>query len=236
MGKKEEKEDATMTVDPEELEKSWDESVDKLKTLLKSDEPDKDENKGKKDKVKLQKADEEPDDDDDDDEDEDDDEEEEPEAMSKSLDDLVAEEDSEAEIAMDVEPFLKSLVKGLEKYIDRRLVKLAKSISKVEALSKAQAETAVKGHELQKAIDDKVQKIGKMPIASSSVLRKGGERFPKEKGGNGAADYDSRKVLQKSFELVQQKKIDLVMATKIEGRVNHRMPLPEEVADLFKEE
>lgn len=228
----------TTTVDPEELEKSWDESIGKLKELLKSDEepPETEEEeggdeKGKK-KSKLQKSDEKPPEEDEDEEEED---EEEEEAMSKSLEESVAEEDSEAEIAMDVEPFLKSLVKGLEKYIDRRFAKLAKSIGKVETLSKAQAETAVRGYELQKATDDKVQKIGETSVTSSSILRKGGERFPK-KDGNGAADYDSRKVLQKSFVLLKQNKIDHLMATKIEGRVNRRMPLPEEVADLFKEE
>ena len=227
----------TTTVDPEELEKSWDESIVKLKELLKSDEtpPETEEEEGEDEKgerkPKLQKSDEKPPEED---EDEEEDEEEE-EAMSKSLEELVAEEDSEAEIVMDVEPFLKSLVKGQQKYFDRRFAKLAKSIGKVEALSKAQAEAAVKGHELQKAIDDKVQKIGETSVTSSSVLRKGGERFPK-KGGNGAADYDPRKILRKSFVLLQQKKIDPLMATKIEGRVNRRMPLPEEVAGLFEEE
>lgn len=235
MGEEKEK-GATTTVDPEELEKSWDESIGKLKELLKSDEtsPEKEEEEGEDEKgekkPKLQKSDEKPPEEDEDEEDE-----EEEEAMSKSLEESVAEEDSEAEIAMDVEPFLKSLVKGLEKYIDRRFAKLAKSIGKVETLSKAQAETAVRGYELQKAIDDKVQKIGETSVTSSSILRKGGERFPK-KDGNGAADYDPRKILRKSFVLLQQKKIDPLMATKIEGRVNRRMPLPEEVADLFKEE
>lgn len=218
MGKEKNKDSDTMVVDPEQLEKSWDESVANLRKLLKSDEekPSKD-------------------DDDDDDDDNGNEDEGEGEEVQKSLPDFVAEDDSEAEIAMDVEPFLKSLVKGLEKYFDGKIAILQKSVKKIEALSKAQAQTSVSGYELQKAMDDKIQKIGEQSISSSSKLRKSGERFSK-KDGEDAVGYNPQKVLRKSFELLQKGQITPVQATKVEARVNRKVELPPDVAHLFKEE
>ncbi len=214
------KDSGTMTVDPEQLEKSWDESVANLRDLLKSDEES---NK----KVKAAaNADEDHDDDD---------EEGEEEEVQKSLSDFVAEDDSEAEIAMDVEPFLKSLVNGLEKYFEGKITTLQKSVKRIEALSKAQAQTSVSGYELQKAIDDKIQKIGEQSVGSSSKLRKSGARFSKKDGEDAGVGYNPQKVLQKSFVLLQKGQISPMQATKVEARVTRKMELPPDVAHLFDE-
>ena len=202
-----EKEKVTTVLDPEDLEKSWDESVDRLKNLL-----SKSESAIERKEVKKEV------------------EEEVEEPLEKSLTDYVAEDDEEAEMAMDVEPFLKSLAKGIEKYIDGEMKKLQKSVGDVYELSKAQADIAVKVAELQKGIDGKVERIGGEPVKSNSVLSKSSQRFAKGE----TAKYSKAQMLRKSFELLQAKKITPMQATKIEGRVNKNLPLPDELAHLFE--
>ncbi len=228
--KKNVQEDEANTVDPEQLEKSWDESVAALREHLgESSEEDK----GKLEKAgKVEKA--KPKDEDDDDEEED--EEEEEMEYSKSLPDRIAGDDPEAEVAMDVEPFLKSLAVGIQGYIDSRFTKLEKAYAQTEELSKVQARALLTNMELQKATRDMVRKIGEEPIPSGSKLQKGGvKRFGVDEQKLPSIT-DKRKILDKSFELLKAGKIDHLQATKIEGRVNKNQPLPVDVADLFEEE
>ena len=217
-----------MVVDPEELEKSWDESVSRLKDILQKSSK-------KASKKEDDDADAEDDAEDEDTKDEAADEEE-GSVVKKSLSDLVSKENEEAEIAMDVEPFLKGLVQGMQQYLDQELKTLKKSISVVLQLSKAQAGATVKMAALQKAIDGKVQRIGEETVPSNSVLRKGSSsvRFKKEE--KGADSYDRNEVLRKSFSLLRERKITPVQATKIEGRLNKGLVLPAELAHFFDEE
>jgi len=42
-------------------------------------------------------------------------------------------------------------------------------------------------------------------------------------------------ILQKGLQLVKEGKISSIDLTKLEGRVNHNLPIPEEIANLLKE-
>jgi hypothetical protein len=229
----------TAVLDPEQLEKSFDESITALRTLLGGGDDDKATNL---EKAKKQP----PEDEESGDEEEDETDEEEKEEgpyMKKSLPDMVAEENEEAAAAMDVEPFLKALTNGIQKYLDQSFENLHKSlvgkINAVGELTKSMGKIALGTAEMQKSIRDVVYKIGKTPIPTGTVLRKSGDRF--EAGKEEVATDGQRtraeqvKVLQKSHELLQKGQIDIIMATKIEGRVTKNLPLPPEVAELFAE-
>jgi len=232
----------TAVLDPETLEKSFDESITALRTLLGGGDDDKatDLEKAKK----QPPEDEESGDEEEEETDEEEEEEEEGPHMKKSLPDLVAEGSEEAAAAMDVEPFLKSLAEGIQKYLDQSFENLHKSlvgkITAVGELTKSMGKATLVSAEMQKSIRDVVYKIGKTPIPTGTILRKSGDRF--EAGKEEAASTDGNrtraeqvKVLTKSHELLQKGQIDIVMATKIEGRVTKNLPLPPEVAELFAE-
>jgi hypothetical protein len=226
----------TAVLDPETLEKSFDESITALRTLLGGGDDDK--------ATALEKAKkpEPPEDEESGDEEEDEtDEEEEEEGphMKKSLPDFVGEESEEAAAAMDVEPFLKALTAGIQKYLDRSFENLHKSlvgkINAVGELTKSMGKATLVAAEMQKSIRDVVYKIGKTPIPSGTVLRKSGDRFEVDPADKPEGGYDKVATLQKSYELLKSGKIDILMATKIEGRVQKNLPLPQEVAALFAE-
>jgi hypothetical protein len=236
-------------LDPVQLEKSFDESITALRTLLGGGDDDKDATDLEKAKKKPPEEEEESGDEEEDETDEEESDEEEDEGKknpfmkkSRTLGEFIEEGgDEDAKAAMDVEPFLKALVDGVESYINQSLDNLHKSLVKkingVGELTKSLAQAALSTAEMQKSIRDVVYKIGKTPIPSGTVLRKAGDRFeqtPEEKAIGG--DYDKAATLQKSYELLKAGKIDLLMATKIEGRVSKNMPLPVEVAALFNAE
>jgi hypothetical protein len=231
----------TAVLDPDQLEKSWDESISALRNILGGEDKPV-EPAPAADLEKAKKA--PPDDEEEGDEEEDEtDEEEEEEKMpfpkaKKSLPDAVAEQNEESEAAMDVAPFLKSLAEGIQVYLDASLDNLYKSLSKklgaVSDLSKALAKAVVNSAEMQKSIRDVVYKIGKTQIPTGTVLRKAVERFEPQSATD-PQNYDKAATLQKSYELLKSGKIDILMATKIEGRVAKNLPLPNEVAALFAE-
>ena len=152
------------------------------------------------------------------------DDEDEGQRMSKSLADMIADDDPEAEVAMDVEPFLKSLVKSM----DRKFAAMERSITGLTQLSKAVAQVTSFSAELQKAVGD--QPLPRQGVTSAADLSTR-TRFAKSKDELG---YDGGQVLRKSLELLKSNQIDLNQAAKIEGRVNAGQPLPKEVAHLFE--
>jgi hypothetical protein len=222
------------SVDIETLQKGLDDSIASLRGILESSGSVAPLSKAKR---PMSKADDEDYDDDDEDMDEEDDTEDDEmekggsKTMRKSLASIVADGDEEAEIAMDVEPFLKSLVNGMQEYIDLKFSRLQKSLGRVQNLTKAQAEVTMAAMELQKSMSETVEQFGRSPVPSASMLRKGGSRF----AGEGAKQQmDGRAILRKSFDLVKSGKITTVQASKIEGRVNKGLPLPDDVAHLFE--
>jgi len=204
-----------------DFEKSWNDGIESLRKSMSGDDtlqkakapPFK-----KKEEVEDESADEEPEDKGEDEgsaEDEAEDEGEEEEAK-KSLSDFettVAEE-PEAEAAMDVEPFLRQLVKSFNKSIKS----LSAEIAEVKVLQKAQATVALNAATLQKGMASVVEKIGKMPIPTGTVLRKSGDRF-----NNGGKAVDAKMVLLKSQTWAQERKISLVEAGMIEARANKNL-------------
>lgn len=217
---------AEAVVDSETLEKSWAETIETLRGLVTDDGPVAEMQKARGKKAPPP-ADAESDDESSDEES--DDEEEDDGPMTKSLAELVASDNEEAAAGLEVSPFLRSLTKSLQVYIDRRFTKL-------EQLSKAQAHAALQTMEMQKSVRDLVKAIGETPIPSTSVttLQKG-QRFSTAPQPQ-AAPYDKAVVLRKSVDLLRNGQLTLTQATVIEGRVNKGMPLPENVAHLFAEQ
>lgn len=155
------------------------------------------------------------------------------EDLKKSLVDLVAEDDPESEIAMDVAPFLKSLANGMEALITQKFSQLEKSIrrdfNKGYELQKAMGALVASQAELTKSINLEVRTIGNAPVPSASAVRSATQRF-----GDKPTEMTGAQILQKSQELLIAKKIDPVAATKIVHRVNNGQSIPAELEYLFK--
>jgi len=225
-------EETNEEVDLETLEKGLDDSLGALSELLgnspeklakakkkvEEDDEDYDEEEAEEDEEDEH---EEPDGD----EDEEGEEPQEKKSMHKSIADRIADDDEESALAMDVEPFLKSLTVGIESYIDDKFEELHKSMKKIKELSKAQGRAYMASMELSKALSGSVKQIANQPVNSASILRKGGvngQRFERQ-----AEPYNKEEVLRKSFELVKNRTIDTVQATIIEHRVNQGADLGE---------
>jgi len=160
--------------------------------------------------------------DDDDDEAEDEEEaeeeeEEDKEKIGKSIEDQLA-EDPEAEASMDVEPFLRELVKAIDVRIDEMQKSVRMKLDGIEVLAKAQASTLIAQADLQKAQAQTVDRIAKEDRKIGSLRRLNKARF--EVVGEEPVEMDGPSVLVKSVDWVREKKIDLLEAGMIETRVN----------------
>jgi hypothetical protein len=162
-------------------------------------------------------------------EDEDDEDDEDDEEVKKSLETLVS-EDVDAEAAMDVEPFLRQLVKSIDERIsgefariDRKIAKLQKSMSVSVELQKATAQYAATSGDLQKSMYDTIEKIGGQPVPSNSLLKSRTERFPSMP----QTPTDNSQILQKAVDLCKEGRLQVLDVTKIEGRLNKGLPLGE---------
>ena len=171
-------EDDDKTLSLDDLEKSWNDSKDTVKALLGEDvtKPEEDleksETETETETEDLAKA--KDDDVEDEGEEEDKDEEEkedttEAEGIKKSLEDDMS-EDSESEVAMDVEPFLRTLVKSISDNFDSINVAIAdisdrtdaliKSTDETKELQKATAKMFVDYGDMQKSMSETVEAIG----------------------------------------------------------------------------
>jgi hypothetical protein len=172
---------------------------------------------------------------------EEEDEDDEEEKVEKSVEGQI-EQNEEVAAALDVEPFLREIAKA----IDNRFSEMEKSLEelgvKVEAsenLQKATSRMFAAFGELQKATADTVEKIGNTPIKSSSVKTVVGDRFEKSQDENQVADLNMNRdqILDKALKLREAGKLQIRDVTKIEGRLNKGMELPEDIKQiLIKEE
>ena len=203
------------------FEKSFDDSVDALSKLLNGNPADVTEDLSK---AKKKEEDAPVDLDANDGEDDDDEEDEDEPKVKKSLPDALAEIPEVAE-AMDVEPFLRELAKSIDARfvtLEKSITTLKKGIANVDSLSKAQGQLLVNSAELMKATNDTIEKIGETPVKSTSILRKGGDRFPESTEGKRMGRDE---ILNKALELKTKGKLSVTDVTKIEGRLNKGLPL-----------
>ena len=235
------------TVNVEALEKSFNDSLSALSGILNTKVEEL--QKGKKEDIGKDepkssadiKGNEEGKKEDDEDEDEDEEDKAKKEGkMKKSLETFV-EAEPEAKAALDVEPYLRTLVKGIDEKFEQvfnSIENLKKSSEENHNLSKSQSEVLLKfgelqkaNSELQKSIKAEVQKIGDTPIPSGSVLRKGGDKFENDK----AVDLGTKdQILEKAMKLCREQKLSNIDFTKIEGRLNKGMNLEENHIELIK--
>jgi hypothetical protein len=225
------------TIDPEKLQKSWNDSVSELRKSVEAEGGDMGGGTKKaKKKIPEFEAEEEEDEGDDSVAEEEDEageeeaEEEPKKKVKKSLPDLLAEDDPEAEAAMDIEPFLKSLAK----VTGNEIQKLEKSISALTRQVQIHGKALLSQMEMQKSIQDTVQIIGGQPVPARGVLQKSTTgRFPT---GEGAKEMNKQEVMLKAMDLQREGKLNVHDVTILEGRMNNGSGIPEEMKPLFASE
>ncbi len=229
----------------DELEKSWNDSKSIVRSLLGEDvEKSTDEledtllksTQESDDVVNKQSSESDDNDNDDDDDDDDDD------AVKKSLEDNM-DSDVEAATAMDVEPFLRQMVKSISEQFDSvqlSIVELAektdnmlKAMESMDSLQKATAQLFLNYGELQKGMADTIEAIGNAPRKSNSILRKGGDRFPAQKPG--IENMTKDEIMLKATHLREEGKLQVRDITKLENRLNKGMDVPENIQKLLVE-
>lgn len=223
------------TIDPALLQKSWKASLEELRKSVTTD--GKVLEKAKKPKVADLETEEEEGEEEDnvaEEEEEAGEEEEEgkkPEKAKKSLPDLIAEDDPEAEAAMDIEPFLKSLAKQ----IGEKTTTLEDAVASLTKMVRVQGKALLSSMEMQKSLQEQVAIIGGQPVPVKGVLQKSGgaDRFASPQGGE--KPLDKQTVMLKAMDLQRQGKIDSRMITILEGRLNKGAGIPEDIAPLFAE-
>lgn len=240
-------------LDLEDLEKSWNDSKETVMALLGEDlqksedtgEGNSDENKESLKKAKDDDMDYEEEDDDDDEDKEEKEKEDTTEAkgIKKSLEDDMS-ADPESEAAMDVEPFLRTLVKSISEQFDGINVAIAdvsdrtdtliKSTDMTNELQKATAKMFMNYGEMQKSMSETVEAIGNTAQRSNSKLKKSNTRF--NIGDEKGKLVTRQEILQKATKWREEGKLVLRDVTKLENRLNKGMPLPENVQKLLEED
>lgn len=216
-------------LDPKALEKSWADSMDALKKSL-GDDSEGEETRGKLGKAKDPKVppveEETTDEEDEGDE----------PSMKKSLADRVADSDPDAEVAMDIEPYLKSLAEAIGDDIDElrgsvsKIGKLEKSMNQLTSLVKTLAKAVLADAEMQKSVKEDVARIGKIELPGMARLSKGGDRFQVEEGN----ELSYPEIMSKATELCQQGRITTGDVTVLESRLQRGGGIPEAMKSLFK--
>ena len=239
------KETDVLTVD--ELEKSWGDSTELLKSIIGNEEKDDLQKSKKKDDLSKAKKDDEEESEEDESEEsdmEEDSEEESEESeeeesdedkkkMKKSLaDEMEADEESAA--AMDVEPFLRKFVKSMSSKLDD-ITSLNKSLRQENArLTGILAKSILSLGDQNMTIAATVDAIANTPVGSKSVIRKSMDRF-EDKGGD-KQESEGRKliksmshddILEKALDLTKKGKLTSHDVAKINTRLNKGMELEE---------
>lgn len=149
--------------------------------------------------------------------DEEDSEEDEDAEYEKSISEYL-QEDPEAAVSMDVEPFLRQLAKSIDESNTATIRYLEHRLDAVEAMVKSQGQVLLHTAKLEKSTSDMIRKIGGQPVQSNSqkILRK--SRFEGTDGSE--MEVDNREILQKSIGWVRSGKLNIQEAGKLEGRIN----------------
>jgi len=149
-----------------------------------------------------------------------------PPFMKKSVEAAVS-EDPESEAAMDVEPFLKSLVKGIDRRIDDQATQIrdiAETNEAMYSVLKVLAKAVLMSGEITKSVHESLEAIGSVPEPRKGQLTLM-DRF--QKSGADATDYDPRVARATLTELAKSKKLDSRQVGVVEMRLNHGQELPD---------
>jgi hypothetical protein len=141
-------------------------------------------------------------------------------------------EDEEVASAMDVEPFLRKLTKGISDRLDAMQESLAKSQPQdVKSLLKPMAKSIMSLGEMQGVIFDSIEILGSQPQKSASLIKSQHERFHganvEAEGVKGNADMEK---LEKSMDgnralAIASHIFDGRTCAKIQGRLNKGLDL-----------
>jgi hypothetical protein len=227
----------------EELEKSWTDSKALLKSLMEDESP-AELSKAKKEKEGEEEGDDaEMDFEGDGDEAEGEPEEEESEAeeesekkkkgVKKSMEDFM-DADDEAVAAMDVEPFLRRMVKSFS-------TKIANLESANAKLTEALAKSLSAFGDQNLMIAATVQQIAETPVGSRSVIRKSMEKYPDQKKTEAGPDLlksmSTDQILEKAVRLAKSGVLTSLDVAKINNRLLKGFALESQyVTVLAKEE
>jgi hypothetical protein len=158
-----------------------------------------------------------------------------PPSAKKSLEDAIAGNDTEAEVAMDIEPYLKALAHEIGVKLEKstkpldRFSKLEKSVEELSTIVKAIGKTVLANAEMQKSISDNVTKFGQIEIPSMTRLRKSTDRFQVE----GSGEMSVMEIMAKATELCRTGQLSTTDVTILEGRLQHGGDIPESMKPLF---
>lgn len=224
MGEKDKSEDILSLSD---LEKSWSDSKDLLKAILDDENTnaskEKTLSKAKEEKGQDLDLDDEKEEDDEDYEEDDEDGDDE-EGMKKSLEETI-QADEEAAAAMDVEPFLRRMVKSMSKHLE--------AIEAANArLSSVLAKSLLSIGEQNLVIASTVDAIANTPVGTRSIIRKSLDRFPEKPEGENPdsllKSMNNDQILEKALSLVKSGKLTSRDVAKIQTRLNKSIQLPAE--------
>ena len=212
------KEAQGVLLEDEALEKGFNEAVDDLKKSIGDDS--KELRKAKKAPPEGSEEEEESDSEESDEDEEDEEEEENDEKkppFKKSIEEVIA-EDPEAAAAMDVEPYLRELAKGLDEVLSEIATAFSKRMGKIESMVKSQSRVILVQAELEKSIHGKIDAMGQtaQPTKGMRVLAK--SRFGKE-----GREFSPVQVLAKSRDWLRKGKINLLESGMVETRVNKNL-------------
>ena len=201
-------------VNAEDLEKSFNDSLEGLRKSLGVGELESEDLKGtlskaKSDSKKAMDYDEGAEESE---EEEDEDEDKDIKKSMPSIEDQLA-DDPESEAAMDVAPFLRQLTKA----IDERFVALEKSLTNSDTLMKSIGNAQLSQMSLVKSQSDTVNRIAAQDVKTAGVTRLGKSRFD-DSGKD--VEISGPEVLSKSQDWLKSGKVSLVEAGQIESRVN----------------
>ena len=224
-----EKKEAVLSLN--DLEKSWSDSKALLKSILDDDTAVL--SKAKKEEAEEEDEevdfDDEMDDAHEDGETEEEEDEEEKSKIKKSLsDEMESDEDSAA--AMDVEPFLRRMVKSM-----------SKKFSAIEAenrkLSNVLAKSLMVIGEQNLTIANQVRELSEAPVPSRSTIRKSMDKFPANESKNELLkSMTVDQVLEKAVSLSKTGKLTSLDVAKIQNRLNKGIELNSEYVALLTKE
>lgn len=140
------------------------------------------------------------------------------EARKSVQDRLIGDDDPQVSNAMDVEPFLRKLVKSIDDRISEEMGTIRKSMGHTMEMLKAQGQMLEVSANLQKSSHDTVNAIAKEPQNVKGRIQKSGDRFQDQEGDT--PNVDPWVVLQKSSQWVKDNKLNIEDAGRLEYRVN----------------
>jgi len=158
------------------------------------------------------------------------------EALSKSLEESVAEKDEDASEVLDGIPFVKALTETLEDQVVelvKAIVYLSEKVEGIEEkVEKSQAVTMSEA-KLIKSVSENLRKIGETPFPRKAKINNLEIMRKSATGEEEKTVLSKAEALTKLTQLHREGKISLVDSITSEGRIQKGIELPENIRNLL---